>query len=211
MNSTSQKAHDISFAVFRVATLIRNHKLRRELEDAAIDFLSKFDNEVLHLGLPTVFDKLERFVLISKSIKEMKDVNADVLIREIAGLKNIIQDTPIPQATNAVDIDLQKDFGSAVSTLISQLPLPIKTEAQFGGNELTARQELILTKIREIQSCKLRDLMAALPDVSERTIRNDVQALIANSLIKRVGNGGPSSYFETMELGLPVESLPTTA
>lgn len=209
MISSSQKAHDIAFAVFRVATLIRNHKLRRELEDAAIEFLNKFDNEVLHLGLPTVFDKLERFILLSKSIKEMKDVNADVLSREINRLRNSLQDNPAKTSGNRDEINLENDFsGSADDAIMSQLPLAVQTSDSEPKGELTSRQERILGNIRNTQFCRLRDLMAALPDVSERTIRNDIQVLIGRSLIKRVGNGGPSSYFESLEVALPRQILP---
>ncbi|OGY60312.1 MAG: hypothetical protein A3B23_00205 [Candidatus Colwellbacteria bacterium RIFCSPLOWO2_01_FULL_48_10] len=251
MNNLSYKAHDIVFAVFRVATLIRNAGLRRELEDAAIGFLSKFDEQALHLGLPTVFDKLERFILIAKSVKEMKDINADVLIREIGYLQKAMQEK-IKAPAAGPDIDLGKEFPvgnlnierfndlkietlkpsyakamegrdlrAKDDLLMEELPLSANNESSTnirigsdaandlwvsGNGEISKRQESVLNKIRETQLCRLRNLMETFPDISERTIRNDIQTLINRRLVRRVGGGGPNSYFESLEVSLPTET-----
>src|SRR3989344_6199046 len=110
MNSLSQKAHDISFAVFRVATLIRNRKLRTELEDAAVELVARYE-EVANPALShsaTVIDILERLIYLAESIKEMKEVNATVLRRELDGFQSAI----IRQLakTKRQDIDLSEEF-----------------------------------------------------------------------------------------------------
>ncbi len=57
------------------------------------------------------------------------------------------------------------------------------------------RQTAILAKIKELGNCRLKDLMELLPDVSERTIRYDVQKLADKGSIERVGGGGPFSFY----------------
>src|SRR3989344_2176513 len=89
----SQKAHDISFATFRVATLVKNKKLRSELEDAATDLVSKyeeiFDRES-QFYIPNVVDKLERLIMLAESVGEMKPINSSVLRRELNNLQTAI-------------------------------------------------------------------------------------------------------------------------
>ena len=111
MNSLSHKAHDISFAVFRVATLIKNRKLREELENAAVDFTVNYQNILNHPSghFATVFDKLERLISLAGSIKEMKEINANVLKRELNSFQTAVLNQL--QKDNWQDIDLSDDFG----------------------------------------------------------------------------------------------------
>ena len=111
------------------------------------------------------------------------------------------------------DIDLSADFQTAkeentpVVEDINNKPeldrvpdFVNSSELNVNSTPLTDRQTAILFKVREIPLCRLRNLMEAFPDISERTIRNEIAVLIQNGLIKRVGLGGPNSYFESMEL-----------
>lgn len=223
MNNINQHAHDISHAVFRVATLIHNRKLRIELENSAIDFLANFE-EALHPNskhTATVFDKLERMISLAESTKEMKEINAQVLKRELNklldNLKTIattpkttlnditLTDDDFIKSTNDTSDDYENNEAENMEDIINE---PTETENKIDyskilNTELTARQYSILYKIREIQTCRLRDLMASFPDISERTIRNEINELINHGLVQRIGNGGPNSYFESMEVSVP--------
>lgn len=67
------------------------------------------------------------------------------------------------------------------------------------------RQSAILDKIKvscsdvsgggAIKGCRMKDLIAEFPDVSERTLRYDLQRLLQHGSVERVGNGGPASYY----------------
>ena len=57
------------------------------------------------------------------------------------------------------------------------------------------RQSAIMDKIRQSGNCRMKDLQDVLPGCSERTIRYDLQALLEQSMIERVGNGGPSVFY----------------
>lgn len=57
------------------------------------------------------------------------------------------------------------------------------------------RQAVILGKVRQSGYCRLKDIQEILPDVSERTIRYDLQKLGSQGLIEKIGNGGPSTYY----------------
>jgi hypothetical protein len=57
------------------------------------------------------------------------------------------------------------------------------------------RQTAILEKIREIGNCRLSDIQAILPESSERTIRYDLESLVRENVIERVGVGGRGVYY----------------
>lgn len=67
------------------------------------------------------------------------------------------------------------------------------------------RQSAILSKIKlscndavnesGFKGCRMKDLIAEFPDVSERTLRYDLQRLLQHGTVQRVGNGGPASYY----------------
>ncbi|MEN9341754.1 MAG: hypothetical protein RIQ54_10 [Candidatus Parcubacteria bacterium] len=59
------------------------------------------------------------------------------------------------------------------------------------------RQTAILSKIQELGNCRLKDLIEYLPNVSERTIRYDLQKLTDSGVIERVGGGGPFSFYRS--------------
>lgn len=208
MNTLSQKAHDISFAVFRVATLIKNTKLRKELENAAIELVVRYE-EVANPALAhsaTVIDVLDRLVSLAESVKEMKEINAQVLRRELEGFHAAIINHF--SESKRQDVDLSSDFQipALKSNNENQVLENTADEAtEIAGGPLTERQTAILEKVREIPFCRLRNLMEIFPDISERTIRNEIAVLIQNELIKRVGLGGPNSYFESMEVALAPE------
>jgi hypothetical protein len=65
-------------------------------------------------------------------------------------------------------------------------------EAAVGFKE---RNEIIINILTKRSLCHLKDLITALPNVSERTIRYDVQRLVDKGMIERVGTGGPNSFF----------------
>ncbi|MBI3588791.1 MAG: DeoR family transcriptional regulator [Candidatus Liptonbacteria bacterium] len=62
----------------------------------------------------------------------------------------------------------------------------------YSGQE---RNSIILEKIRQSGYCRLRDLQELLPEISERTIRYDLEKLSGTGLIERFGNGGPATYY----------------
>jgi len=65
------------------------------------------------------------------------------------------------------------------------------------GNGINAamRQTNIADFIRQCGNAAMKDIIVAFPDVSERTLRYDLQKLCDQDLIERAGNGGPSSYY----------------
>lgn len=68
---------------------------------------------------------------------------------------------------------------------------PAKEEV-FGNS---VRQSIIIDKIRQKGECRLRDVQELLPNLSERTIRYELQSLVERGLIERIGTSGPGTYY----------------
>ena len=62
-------------------------------------------------------------------------------------------------------------------------------------NSAADRQERIVAAIRQNPNARMRDLLAALPGVSERTIRYDLERLVTSGTIEREGVGGPATWY----------------
>lgn len=56
------------------------------------------------------------------------------------------------------------------------------------------RKQVILNLLKSRNMCGMREIVAVLPNISERTLRYDVKGLVDRKLVERVGRGGPDSF-----------------
>ncbi len=105
-------------------------------------------------------------------------------------LEEIVSDSANQEVVNRqTSGKSQKGSGNGFNTAIRQAEIINKIKSgNFSGNSESA-------------SIRLKDLVAEFPDVSERTLRYDLQKLCDQGVIERVGNGGPSSYYILKEGG----------
>jgi len=189
--------HDIAFAIFRVARAIKNFKLKTSLEDAAVELVSDLKKGTV--------DKLLILVRLAASVNELKPVNAEVLERELKKLNEEIYRSMIGSRE---DIDLAKFFAQIQESTISGNPSgnvsgnesgnhPAIEKASKIDDSITDRQAAIVEFIcRFPDDCRMKDIVAAFPEVSERTLRNDIQGLISEGVVERIGNSGPYTSFK---------------
>lgn len=94
------------------------------------------------------------------------------------------------------------------STAVAESNSPARLSASsFSGSKLVQdnnqalniamRQASIVDKIKSANGAgkRLKDVLAEFQDVSERTIRYDLQKLCERGVIERVGNGGPATFY----------------
>ena len=126
-------------------------------------------------------------------------MNAEVLYRELDKLSSAIQSVIHESAIgNDEEVDLEEVFAELACGE------PVEPNSATSGNEekdeeisphIANRQSAILEFIRQLPNgCRMRDLTGRFPEVSERTIRNDLQALLGERLIERAGKGPFSSF-----------------
>ncbi len=135
-------------------------------------------------------ENLSGLVKLAEAVGEMKAENAEVLERELRKLHSAIAESTNVEA-HLNEVDLSKVF--------DELP----KKADFIGKEPNLdqkeRQSAILNFIRQLPNgCRMKDLIRGFSGVSERTLRNDLQILISERAIERIGSQGPNSYFRAL-------------
>lgn len=211
--NVADHAREISFAVFRVCSLVGQPMLKVSLESAAIKLAANSvadQKEALR-----ALEELDQLVRLAEVVGEIKPVNGKVLIRELSILRSAI--TPRPEAKKE-DIDISEIFArSANDTVdVSKSALPsekgkvaesvqsakppvtrFSKPVAIDINQSATRQSAILDYIRALPNgCRMKDLVQRFPDSSERTIRNDLQALVSAGSLERFGAlQGPFSYY----------------
>ena len=192
--SVFDKAYDISFAVFRVVATVNNAKLKSALEDSAVDLILEINDQAV--------DKLGALVRLATSVNEMKTLNAEVLLRELDNIKVEIQSAISQSAIgNEDEVDLSNSFADS-----SEQPVHKQEDEEKDikiNSNIANRQSAILSFIRQSTSgrdglpngCRMRDLIVKFPEVSERTLRNDLHDLTTEGLVERVGSQGPFASF----------------
>lgn len=210
LSNFAKKAYEICYAVFRLGDAVKNIDLRNRLESAGLDLLetsSLNDNSSLSRSL----SRLEVLILFSQGIGKIGYPQSQILLREIGNLN-----TAIRQNNSAVaELNLEDFFQTSVSQDIQAIPEPatpmmidnkagILIEADHSeiatgekDKENSAmRQSAIIDIMKQVQNCRIKDLIAAFPGVSERTLRYDLQKFCEEGIIERIGLGGPGTYYQ---------------
>ncbi len=86
--------------------------------------------------------------------------------------------------------ELTKESGK--SEIKSPASKKDRFDAVIGFKE---RNSIIMELLNKRSLCHIKDLIDSLPNISERTVRYDVQRLVDKGVIERVGTGGPNSFF----------------
>lgn len=194
-----ERAREVASAIFRVAGLVRHPKLKSELTSAAVELVARC-GEIPYLpyipagaSLPYLpyIENLSGLVKLAEAVGEMKLENANVLNRELKELYSAIAESTNVES-HLGEIDLSNDFKEAA--VISNNF--IDKEPNLDQKE---RQSAILSFIRQLPNgCRMKDLIRSFSSVSERTLRNDLQILISERVIERIGSQGPNSYFRVL-------------
>ena len=181
-------AHEIASAVFRVAALTRHERLRKELEETAIDLVKNIR--------PENADILERLVRLAEAVGEVGEVNTMVLCRELGNLR-IMLNAEISEPFSGVSDSLN------LQEIFAEKGIVKEGKGKQGIGSQKERRKAVLGYIRKFPNgCRMRQLSATFPDFSERTIRTDVRRLIDEGLIEKIGSKtGPFSYFRQVDSG----------
>lgn len=192
----NQKAQEISYALVRIAPYIRRPELRQRIERLALQLLEDASAEKFEFAIKTV-SSLIAFINLGKALYEIEPVNAKVVIGEL-NLINSAMRQSVGLEEEVSDLPDLKNFFSKVPAVVEDSHTE-NEQIEHNGNGIAGaiRQSAILEKIRQSENRKIqvKDLTSSFPEVSERTMRYDLQKLCSQELVERVGNGGPGSYY----------------
>lgn len=195
----NQKSQEISYALIRVAAYIRRQDLRQRIEKLAFQLVEEIGLDNLEAAIKTS-NAIEGLITIGKSIYEIEPTNAKVIIGELNSLTAFTR-----QSLGIEGVPQIESVFSKPPAIVEKIEEEVRISANGqengngNGNGINAaiRQSAILEKIRQSgnRQIQLKDIIAEFPEVSERTMRYDLQKLCNQGIIERIGNGGPGSYY----------------
>ena len=106
----NQRSFEVAWAVFRVAQKVGRERVRQGLEERAVDYLLYKDEESLQ--------GIEEVIRFAFQIGEVSRVNAGVILREIATLRQSLkvlreeQVHLLPESGNEEDFNIEEIFSS---------------------------------------------------------------------------------------------------
>ncbi len=211
-----QKGQEIAFAVIKIAAYIRRTELRQRIEKLSYDLLQNMAFSNPETILP-VFNAIRQFIILGKNLYEIEPVNAKILERELESLEtDIRQISGLAEKIDAaslftVKVPIKKQVARSAPEVRSKNDFQevIIDDSEIGNEPVTSeldntaeytakmRQDKIMELLGSAISGKLqlRDFIAVFPELSERTIRNDLKILTDSGKIMRQGDGGPSNYY----------------
>lgn len=220
----TQRSFEVVWAVFRVGEFVKRKELRELLEQRALGYMSRKSAEALDeldetvkLGMQIgeIKDVNGRVLLRETGnlraalaerarLEEVQKNLAEGSIEEIFKGKELGTREQGSVASDQVivpEAQLRKESGNNPAMETSKLNgsgnSPAKEDkkpALFEGGDSYRRKQVILGILQSRNMCGIRDIAAALPNTSERTLRYDVKQLVERKLVERVGRGGPDSF-----------------
>ncbi len=190
-----KNAYEIGYAIFRVCGRSTSVALRESLERQALSLL-----EAASVGnygrMVTISGTIEYLVRFGSDVGLIHKANGETLTFQLGVLNAAIAGSEKPAEIS--EVPLGDIFGG------QDVLFPAKRqhteEAENIHNPANSakaamRQAAILEKIRQSGNCRIKDIQELLPDCSERTIRYDLQTLLEQNHIERVGGGGPAVLY----------------
>jgi len=210
VNPTDKKAFEVAYALFRVAEAAPNRPFAESLERQAIEIIeSAIRQETGGNGLKQAIITAEYLLKMGAAMNFVSQLNADIICEESGNLANLIVDSehnPAIRQFKLPDVavkDIFKRQSVAARTAIGKnlngntaIAVPDEIADSKDRQAATNRQSAIIEKIRQSGNCRMGELIAAFPEVSERTIRYDIQSLVVKGTIERVGTGGVATFYK---------------
>ncbi len=178
-------AQQIAVAVLQVAALVKRFDLRKKLEELSYHLLENIHYGNRELALATI-STIKGFLELAKSVKELAVINQELLAKHLQALeKELERYAPTITLDNLFNQSEKPANQAKNNAAIINLPRP-----------LSDRQRQILERIRQKSGkMHLKELIAAFPNASERTLRYDLKQLCDLGQLIRIGKGGPSNQY----------------
>ncbi len=205
-----KKSYEAGYALFRLAGTLPERTFKAHLEDKALDLIVAALEERHAASKRTIY--VAEYVLrFLSDVGAVHPETAGLVIQSLHELNaaiaesgNNVEPLPLdflfPSKTVEKEESVLLESGKEEPAIeeVIELPDSLPNQASpvsHGSEDFNARKNKIMQKVRQAGVCRLRDLQEVLKDVSERTLRYDLQRLTLEGLIERVGNGGPATFY----------------
>lgn len=218
-NLLKNKPLELVDALFRVASLVRQPKLKSRLENWGITFLESYLLQETK-SISRDVHILGNLIIFGESIGEIPYHISQAFHAQFEQIKAAIrqfEDGKVAEFSVASLFGNSNSYGEAQDGSIyygskpNQDGVPKRSELDQIVPDISSsivRRDLIARKIRQLGNAAMKDLIAVFPSVSERTLRYDLQRLCEQSILERMGNGGPASYYR-LKVFVPEQTVVT--
>ncbi|MEK7212103.1 MAG: DeoR family transcriptional regulator [Patescibacteria group bacterium] len=220
----AKKAFEIAYASFRISgAILQDRPLGNHLERAALNLLEAA-NSGNPGEIRKYSDQLEYLLRLGENVGLVHRTHADMVISEIEVLNaatrgpvgqvaGFAQEEKLPDFTLAgifspMEIkrqstpktsEIRQRKKAAINpatnkTAIEEFVRNLEVAAPEEDRRVEDRRAKILVRIRQTGNCRLKDILDILPDISERTVRYDLQEMIEEGVVERLGEGPGTSY-----------------
>lgn len=170
--------------------------------------LIAFANDTGFMGYKTRISLLEKVGLLEDELKGGAQTETDV-----DDLLRLIVPPPISvfSGSKIVGKNSERDGGLGVQEDNGAVSSAIRQNVEFGNpasscfaessvikDDSYNRRDRVFTEVAKKEVCFLRDLLSCFPDYSERTIRYDLEALIRDRRIEKIGSSGPGTFYRVI-------------
>lgn len=192
------KSYELGYALFQVAGTLPDRSSKVHLEDKALDIILAALEGKVQQSRRALF-AAEYLIRFLSDVYMVHASTSKVILKEIAELNAATAESGNPAIA---EMPLYKLFPNRKPKVPEKKEpvreIQIKPAIKEDSSEVYSqiRQTKILDKIRQSGNARLRDIQEVLPDTSERTLRYDIQRLVINGLVERIGNGGPSTFYK---------------
>jgi DNA-binding HxlR family transcriptional regulator len=209
------KAYEVAYALFRIASQIAEKDFSEQLRVSGTALLSATAGED-YAAASNSLQIMECLIKFAGDVNIIGTGNSDILLREVYALNAAIN--AAKKVAKGDRIDIAEIFSKPAEPEVVIKEEPAKPVYPVYENEekfvdsveppiqnintilkSAIRQTAILERIRQSGNCRLKDIQEILPGTSERTIRYDIQTLLEQDQIERVGIAGPSVYYRAKQ------------
>jgi hypothetical protein len=191
------KAYEVAYALFRLAAPMQEKDFAESLRASGTAMLSAAAAED-HAAAGRSLRVAECLVKFGGDVGLIGTQNVDVMTREIFALDAVIAERKTVAKTdevNVAEIFSKPEVVERPAEAAEPAPMRMEPTVRQPSNDSAIRQSAILVRIRQSGNCRMKDIQEMLPDTSERTIRYDLQTLVEQNLIERIGNAGPLVFY----------------
>lgn len=202
------KAYEVAYALFRLAAQMPEKDFAEPLRAAGTAMLAGAAAED-YAAAGRSLRVVECLVKFGGDVGTIGTQNVEVMMREIYALDAAIAERKTAAKTDEVNVaeifskpepvehtepNTEPDEEPTPAPVVMSREEPAMPQA---SNDSAIRQSSILQRIRQSGSCRLRDIQAMFPETSERTLRYDLQTLVEQGLVEKIGNAGPLVFYRS--------------
>jgi len=197
------KAYEVAYALFRLAANMSEKSFAESIKISGTALLTAAATED-YIAAERSLREMECLIKFGGDVGIIGSPNVDVMMREVYALDAAVAERKASIKTdevNVAEIFSKPEIAehTAEPAREESIVEPVREPAvRQSVNDSAIRQSAILERIRQSGNCRMKDIQDMLPNISERTIRYDLQPLIEQGLIERIGNAGPSVFYRAV-------------